>query len=407
MSAQKELAVPAEAPANPASSSPRKERSDMAQRVKDDREKQCQSYGPQVFEDARAFESSLENGIIFTRTFFEKAAEQVEIIRKGDLIMPLIYLPRVLGSGQVEKRVPPCAQPAVSLSFSGVFICASDTMRPAYHIRTPHHQDTKYEFSDTMVLKPDSLQSTHEQASPRCSTSEEYKGIPKVLETSLLESRFWASVREQLDALTVQVDNIVCVALGTMHGTGEEGRKEDTPATQHVLACAISTYLSQRYAANSTTTSTLTPIPIPIVARDTAYKREDMVMLSQCNPPITVVSEPYQYLSITPSTLLVSLYQPAFVPVFQVAADMCFPTSPAAIITAEILSHPWHKEGKIMALDTWTPRVGRMLECMHATWLGREFADDSPLPDGDGRFKNAGDLIDDWGKNLTFYARKE
>ena len=322
MSAQKEIAEPAEAPAESISSSSRKERSDMAQRVKDDREKQCQSYGPQVFEDARAFEDSLDNGILFTHAFFEKAAEQVEIVRKGNPNMPLLFTPRVLGGGQVKGRVPARASPAVSLSFGGVFICASDTMRPAYHIRTPHHQNAKYEFSDTMALRPDSLQSTHQQASPRCSTSEEYNGIPKSLETSMLRSRFWASVRKQLDALTVPVDNIVCVALGTMHGrTEEEGRKEDTSATQHVLACTISTYLSQRYAATSTTSST--PTPIPIVARDPAYKLEDMVMLSQCDPPITVVSEPYQYLSITPSTPLISLYQPVFVPVFQVAADIC------------------------------------------------------------------------------------
>ncbi|KAI4638381.1 hypothetical protein J4E93_010181 [Alternaria ventricosa] len=245
MSAQKEITGPREAPTHPTSSSSGKERSDMAQRVKDDREKQCESYGPQVFEDARAFEASLDNGRIFTRAFFEKAAEQVEIVRKGDPNMPFMLLPRVLGNGEVEKRVPPCASPAVSLSFSGVFICASDTMRPAYHIRTPH-QGTKYDFSDTRALKPDSLQNTGEQASLPYSSSEEYKGIPKVLETSLLQSRFWASVRQQLDALTVPVDNIVCVALGAMHGTEEEGRKEDTSATQHVLACAISTYLSQR-----------------------------------------------------------------------------------------------------------------------------------------------------------------
>ncbi|KAI4926735.1 hypothetical protein J4E85_007030 [Alternaria conjuncta] len=246
MSAQKEIVGPAEAPTNPTSSSSRKERSDMAQRIKDDREKQCQSYGPQVFEDARAFEASLDNGRIFTRAFFEKAAEQVEIVRKGDPNMPFMFVPRVLGSGQVEKRVPPYASPAVSLSFSGIFIGASDKMRPAYHIRTPKQQGTNYDFSDTRVLKPDSLQSTRQQASPHCSISEEYKGIPRILEASLLRSKFWASVREQLDALTVPVDNVVCVALGTLHGTEEEGRKEDTSATQHVLACAISTYLSQR-----------------------------------------------------------------------------------------------------------------------------------------------------------------
>jgi len=404
MSAQKESVESAESAANPASSSSRKERSAITQRVKDSREKHCQSCGPEFFEDARAFEAALDNKPLFTRAFFEKAAKQVEIIRKGDPNRPFMFLPSVLGGEEVKGRVPSHASPAVSLGFSGVFNCASDTMSPAYHITTPHPKDN-LEFSDTMALKPDTLQSTHEQVSQRCSTSEEYKGIPKVLETSLLQSRFWACVRKQLEALTVQVDNIVCVALGSLHRTDEEDWENNTPATQHVLACAISTYLSQRYAATSSATST--PTPIPIVARDPAYELEDMVMLFQCNPPITVVSEPYQYLSITPSTLLISLYQPAFVPVFQVAADMCFPRSPAAIITAEIMSHPWHKEGKIMALDTWTPRVGRMLECMSATWLGREFADDCPSPDGDGRFEKSCDLIDDWGKNLTFYARKE
>jgi hypothetical protein len=97
------------------------------------------------------------------------------------------------------------------------------------------------------------------------------------------------------------------------------------------------------------------------VALDPAYTLDDMVILSLTKPLIDVVSEPYQYLSISLSTLLLSLYQPTFLPVFQNAADLTFPTAPVAIITVEILSHPWHKEGKVVRLDSWTPRVGRMV----------------------------------------------
>lgn len=407
MSVQEESTKIAIAPPTPLSSC-RKERSDMTQRTKDQREKQCQSYGAHVFEDAGAFEASLDNKPIFTRAFLEKAAEQVEIVRRGesDPNKQFMCLPNVRGDGHRKLRIPPHACPAVSLAFHGVFNSASDEgTLPVYHIGTYRHS-SKYDFSDTMVLKPNDTQNTPQQALANRPNREQYNEIPKVLETSLLRSRFWASVREHLNTLSVQVDNIVCIALGTLHRTEEEGREEsDRSASQHMLACAISTYLSQRYAATSSPTST--PTPIPIVARDPSYKIEDMVLLSQCNPPITVVSEPYQYLSITTSTLFMSLYPPSFIPVLQVAADMTFPTSPAAIIATEVLSHPWHIDGKIHALDTWTPRVGRMLECMDATWLGREFADDCPSPDGDGRFEDPCHLIDDWGKNLVFYARKE
>ncbi|KAI4942711.1 hypothetical protein J4E91_009880 [Alternaria rosae] len=221
----------------------------MTQRTKDQRGKQCQSYGAYVFEDDGAFEASLDNKPIFTSAFLEKAAEQVEIVRTGepDPNKQFICLPNVRDDGYRKLRIPPHASPAVSLAFHGVFNSASDEgTLPAYHIGTYSHS-SKYDFSDTRVLKPNDTQNTPQQALANRPNREQYKEIPKFLETSLSRSRFWASVREQLDTLTVRVDNIVCVALGTLHRTEVEGREEsDRSASQHVLACAISTYLSQR-----------------------------------------------------------------------------------------------------------------------------------------------------------------
>jgi hypothetical protein len=390
----------AEAPQEPASPS-RKMRSNSIQRMKDNFEKQCRSYGPRVFEDAGAFEAALDNKPIFTRALLEKAAVQVEIVRKGetDPDKQIIYLPHLLGDGQREVRIPRHPSPAVRLGFSGVFIMASVRGNCSAYTIQPCREDSQHEFSEIRALKPDEGQNTSQQELAQSPSPKETNMLLKALETCLLRSRFWASVREQLDALPVRVENIVCVALGTLLKSDKE--EFHRSASQHVFACAIANYLSRRYAAASSVDTT--PTPIPIVARDPSYALQDMIALSHRNPPITVVSEPYQYLSITSSTLLMSLYQPSFVPVFQVAADMTFPTSPAAIISTEILSHPWHKEGKMAGLDGWTPRVGRMLDQMGGTWLGVDGEAASPSV----VYDNEESDIAHWGNDLVFYARKE
>ena len=181
----------------------------------------------------------------------------------------------------------------------------------------------------------------------------------------------------------------MCVALGPLfYGNGREGALFRV-STQHLLACFASKYLSQRYAEASGDTPS-----IPILARDPAYKFEDVRLLSHLEPPITVVSDPYQYLAITPSTLIIAIYAPVFVPFLDIAADICFPSGPAAILCHEVANHPWHKDGLVATLDPWTPRVGRMLEGMDVVWLNGE--------------EGAQNRVDqEWGRNLHWYARKE
>jgi hypothetical protein len=157
------------------------------------------------------------------------------------------------------------------------------------------------------------------------------------LEADMLASDFWANMRTHLDGLTIPVQNIVCIALGTCF----EGRKLNSRhALQHILACSISSYLSSSSPA------------IPIFAHDPDYKLTDMHVFSHLSPPIIVLSDPYHYLEITPSTLLICISIPAFIPVFEITADICHPSGPAAILSNEIYEFPWHKEGKTVTMGS-------------------------------------------------------
>lgn len=139
----------------------------------------------------------------------------------------------------------------------------------------------------------------------------------------------------------MRVDNIVCLAFGsTTYILGDGNRA----ATQHTFACAVSNYLSQRYATKSSTDAT--PCSVPIVAQDPSYFSEDALVLSYFKPSMSVVAEPYQYLTI-PSTLVISLYPLTDLPIYKIVADITFPMGTVAMVCADILSHPWHKEGKI------------------------------------------------------------
>ena len=85
------------------------------------------------------------------------------------------------------------------------------------------------------------------------------------------------------------------------------------------------------------------PSLIPIVTRNPAYRTENAIFLSGLDLPIAVVSELYEYLSNTPSTLLIRLYPHYYVPIWAIAADITFPTGPAAIICTKVFSYLWHK----------------------------------------------------------------
>lgn len=140
-------------------------------------------------------------------------------------------------------------------------------------------------------------------------------------------------------------------------------------------------------------------LPYPIVTWDPAYRTENAIFLSGLDLPIAVVSELHQYLSVTPSTLLIALYPHHYVPIWTIAADITFPTGPAAIICTRVFSHSWHQEGKIIESNNWTPRVGRMLEGMNATWLEEEIeVNKEPR-------NNFCHVASQWRNNMAFYAR--
>jgi hypothetical protein len=363
--------------------------------MKDRKEKCNMSYGAQVFEDAASFEASLDNKPIFTRALIEQAAEQVQRVHKGEPQKDkrLIRIPHLLGGGSTNLQIPAHASPAVHISWTATFSLAKMGGRNAGYRITPCNSIDN--FTATEILKPDDPNHPLRQRIALMRDPPELEEM-KSFEAMFLASRFWANLRKHLDHLTVPVENIVCVALGSLF---VEDKLDGRHATQHLLACTISTYLSQRYASSSRSSS-LPPSAsnIPIISRDPAYTLKDIHLLSRLIPPITVVSDPYQYLSITPNTLFISISVPFFVPVHEIVADLCSPTGPAAILCKEVFEHPWHKNGLVVALDQRTPRVGRMLEKFDVQWLGRGVGGE----EWDGK-----EILDGWAEHQFWYARKE
>jgi len=372
-------------------------RSPSAQLRKEKMEAEILSFGPRVFQNVAASEASKQNTPIFTRSLVQRAAREVELVRRGKGTIGegrnTITIPHMRGCGVIEIRLRRRGAETASLNWlSIVAIAELEGRTPGYYITTGNQKQFD-EYSDIEMLKGpiDMFVSTDRlhhiwkriKQMPIPPALESVKGFEPIV----LESKIWRSLQSRLDVLTVRIENIVCVALGR-HEDSKEG-VSFRASTQHLLACFASKYLSQRYAGASGVTPS-----IPILARDPAYTFEDVRLLSHLEPPITVVSDPYQYLAITPSTLIIAICAPVLVPFLDIAADICFPPGPAAILSHEIANHPWHKDGLVVTFELWTPRVGRMLEGMDVVWLNGE----------DG----AQNRVDqEWGKNLHWYARKE
>jgi hypothetical protein len=58
--------------------------------------------------------------------------------------------------------------------------------------------------------------------------------------------------------------------------------------------------------------------------------------LTHVTPPISLVSSPHHFFSITANSLVVSLYMPMFNPFMEVVRDLCFPGGPAAFLILEV-----------------------------------------------------------------------
>jgi hypothetical protein len=357
-------------------------------------------------EDARDFEASLHNKPIFSRDLIRKVAGYIEQVHEGHQsdTEKRIQLPHVLGNGSLTLTIPRRPPKVVTVNWLNTYLLIEEEGKhPEYFIGTIKNIYDRFEGSVT--LRPDDPNHPLRQEVARMPEPPELKEMDR-FETIFLKSKFWAGLREHLDTQTVPVKNIVCIGLGTLfldEGTSPEsritnrGEMDYYAASQHILACSCANYLSRRYADSSSSP----PSPIPIVARDPAYEIKDMHVLSRLSPPITIVSDPYQYLAITPNTLVIAIGFPVYVPVYEIAADVCFPSGPAAIICAEIFEHTGHKDGLMAYLDPRAPRVSKMLAKYDTQWLGKE------LEDPDDQESEYEEAINDSAEDLFLYARKE
>ncbi|KAF1972638.1 hypothetical protein BU23DRAFT_568845 [Bimuria novae-zelandiae CBS 107.79] len=144
------------------------------------------------------------------------------------------------------------------------------------------------------------------------------------------------------------------------------------PRHQHLVASSIAKFLGEKYSETNEQAE-----PLQIVAYDPVYTKLDLHILSQLPQPITIVSDPHHYLAITPDSLVVTrvslllptlvmcLYCPCWIPIYEIVADMHYPSDPAAWIRAEhvdIGGKKSHEAGLVNPWDNWTPRVGDMFE---------------------------------------------
>ncbi|KAF2832616.1 hypothetical protein CC86DRAFT_452075 [Ophiobolus disseminans] len=120
----------------------------------------------------------------------------------------------------------------------------------------------------------------------------------------------------------------------------------------------------------------------------------DMRLLSALSQPITIVSDPYHFLSITPHTLVMPINAPGYVPVHEIMADSLFPSGPAVMLYNEIMEQPWHKEGMNVLNEARRPRVAKMLKLYN-----------EPVRFGD--LVKKGEEGIDYLRNVVWYSQKE
>jgi hypothetical protein len=168
----------------------------------------------------------------------------------------------------------------------------------------------------------------------------------------------------------VQIKNIVCLGLGTMHPIMDgffyrPGQPVDQAAEhkhQHMFASYLSSHLSTYYASHGLLSPT-DAFPIPVYAHDPAYTSRDVALLSQIHPPITVLSDPYHYLQIDSHTLVIAINVAKTVPYLEIMADLLHESGgPAAILMNTILEREENAQGLVHSLDVCTPPVVEMMK---------------------------------------------
>lgn len=315
-----------------------------------------QMNGGRLF-DAKAFEEDV-GGPIFTRAVIKLAAGDIELARNPEAFNLVLRIPNAFGD---NLRAIDNGNGATfaRLTFTNTFnLMWHGDETPLYTIerrsRSDYDDNVLEHTAQTTTVKPgDDRQRQYIASMPAplgMSQMDDFRA-------QLVRSQSWTKFRSLLQGLNVEVNNIVCIAMGSFIDTFNDTSLNRRTATQHLFACATSLFLRHQYRP----TTSSCPWP-SIVAYDPAYTLSDAIVLSRLVPPIEVVSDPYHYLSITPNTLVISICCPNSVPAFEIIADLLSPGGPAAILTNDLVERSWHKDGKLHSFDTRTPRVNKMME---------------------------------------------
>jgi hypothetical protein len=337
---------------------------------------------PQNLLDIASFECIIGNEPIFTRELLETAAKSVDEARNPATCQETIVIPHVLGGDahMIEGSAAPHSKNLRFTSFWCMF--EVDGKSPPYSV-----VDERNPFAVTSqhTLKPDHASHPLRQQIMQMRTTVDEQLQLKAMEAKLLSRSAWVELQKLRLKLPVKVDNIVTIALGSPFKHDQRDKLCPRTCEQHLMVSAISKFLQQHYASD---------VPIPIVAYDPEYNVEALRILSDVPSPITVVSQPYQYLSISPNSLVFCVGVPSFTPVFEIIADSMFPSRPLGMLCNELREQPWHAQCQNTAFEHRVPRVSKMWVLYdEPLWLGESV---------DRRDVDSG-----WLWSIMWYARKK
>jgi hypothetical protein len=331
---------------------------------------------PHAFTDLGPIEQKFQGEYYFSRALLEKAAKEVEQARSRS--QEPIQVDDSLSKWSEDK---PKNKKGVSLSWCGlsrmVFGSSPYRILPVEIVPGMTFFEEK-EMMSTHTIKPvndDPLRiKAQQEPAPLAvavfeKTRDDWEAGPQC-----------PALKTKLTALSrkVRVRNIVCIGLGASR-------------QQHTLASFMAQYLQNCYAEADGKTYN----EIEICAFDPVYQYADVVAFEHFSPPIHVVSDPYHYLAINEHTLVYTAYCPTSVPLLQIAADICYPSGPAAFLTNEVWDDlEWFKENKVHDLDVWTPRIGKMMQMYQK----------DPM---DSSMKPEEDWCRQWLVDLVLYVRED
>jgi hypothetical protein len=260
---------------------------------------------------------------------------------------------KAIWAGGSKDKNPP-------LTFSNSYVMQERLGKQTLYIIAPSRP---YSVAEQYSLLPDDLETNPLRLSVA-------KMTPPVANLALMAKwqrhimrhRVWHTIEKLLRNMAVKVDNIVCLALGPPNQEDRKNVLNPRTSAQHLVACCAAKFLAAHYGQGK---------QIPIVAHNPAYTVTDLQLLSSLPHRITIVSSPYQCLSITPNTLVFIIYAPVFIPIFEIITDSLFPSGPAAMFCTELQWQPWHENGHNALLDQRVPSVAKMLELYYEPlWLG-------------------------------------